>query len=97
MSEEKKEFFSTRDIYLATTLVTLKFSMDGIDFQAEQPMGRGQAKTVGYFRFDDTPGLRDAEKLYRQGDLSVEPKLFITNLRALKAEITNFYKSPYSN
>ena len=89
--EKEEKIFSTRDIYLATTLNTLKFSMMGIDYQAEQPMnGRGQAKTVGYFNFEDTKKLRDAEKLYRQGDLAVEPKLFITNLRALKAEITNY-------
>ena len=99
MSEEKKEkLWSSRDIYLATTLLTLKFAILQIDYQMEQPMhGRGQAKTVGYFQFANTEGLRDAEKLYRQGDLAVEPKLFITNLRALKAEITNYYKSPHSN
>lgn len=94
MSEEK--FFSTRDIYLATTLLTLKFNMEGIDYQMEQSRGSGPAKKVGYFKFEDTKGLKDAERLYRQSDLAVEPKLFVTNLRSLKAELTNYYKSPYS-
>ena len=94
---EEEKFFSTRDIYLATTLITLKFSVEGIDYQVEQPVGRGNAKTVGYFKFKDTPAIRTAEKQYRQGALAVEPRTFVTNLRSLKAELTNFYKSPYNS
>lgn len=89
MSEEK-ELFSTRDIHLAATLVTLKCYMVGVDYQHEGDNPR----LVGYFKFNDTEELRDIEKKYWQGLLSVEPRTFISNFRGLKAQITNTYKKP---
>ena len=83
--------FSTRDLYLASCLLTLKFYMDGIDYQIE-----GERKMpVGYFNFEKTPELIDATHKYRQGQLAVEPKAFIFNMRELKAEINNAYKGPH--
>ena len=87
---EKPKVFSTRDLYLAATLITLKFYMVGIDFQIEGEKNQ----PVGYFSFDDIPLLREAEKKYWQGLLVVEPRSFTMNQRSLKAQVTNIYKNP---
>lgn len=88
----EKTLFSTRDIYLASTLITLKFYMIGIDYQIEGDRNR----PVGYFRFEDTASLKDAIQKYMQGLLSVEPKTFITNLHSLKSSVTNTYNNPHN-
>ena len=85
---EKPEIFSTRDLYLASTLISLKFYMLNIDYQVEG------SKPVGYFNFEDTPELRKAETDYWQGRLMVEPRSFVDNLRGIKARVTNIYKGP---
>jgi hypothetical protein len=90
--ETEHNIFSTRDLTLASTLVTLKFLMIGIDFQIEG----GQKRPVGYFKFDATPELDATRRRYSQGLLSVEPKIFMTNLHGLKAEVENIYKSPHN-
>lgn len=91
--ESEQKIYSTRDLYLATTLITLKFYMVGVDYQIEPH----KDAPVAYFNFNDTPELRDIERKYIQSLLSVEPKQFITNFRSLKAEIKNYYDSPQSN
>ena len=85
------DLFSTRDLYLAATLVTLKFPMEGIDYQIEGD------KTVGYFKFTNSAALQDAKKKYSQALLSVEPKSFVTSMHSLKAEVMGTYKSPHLN
>jgi hypothetical protein len=85
------EIFSTRDLYLATTLVTLKFFLTGIDYQIEGDKN----SPVGYFKFEDSPTLQEAKSRYTQGLLSVEPKTFIGNLKSLKSEIVNVYRNPH--
>ena len=87
---ENEKIFSTRDIYLASTLMTLQFYLSGIDYQIE---GERQ-RPVGYFNFKETTDLKDTEKKYWSGKLGVEPRAFIMNLRSLKAQINNAYKSP---
>ena len=87
---ENQKMFSSRDIYLCATLVTMKFYMTNVDFQIEG----GRQTPVGYFNFEDTPELRKAENKYWQGLLAVEPRTFITNLRGLKAQCSNVYKGP---
>jgi len=82
--------FSTRDINLATALITIKFPLISIDYQIEGNHDR----PVGYFNFERTKSLLDAENDYWQGRLSVEPKTFVMNFRALKAQINGVYKSP---
>ena len=52
---------------------------------------------IGYFKFENTPEIMEAKAKYTQGLLSVEPKLFITNLKSLKSEIVNIYKNPHVN
>ena len=85
--------FSTRDLYLASTLVTLKFLMEGIDFQIEGEKNQ----PVGYFKFMNSASLQEARKKYSQGLLSVEPKTFVTAMHSLKAEVMGVYKSPHSS
>lgn len=86
MSEIKQErIFSTRDLPLAATLVSLKFFMLGVDYQLE-----GQKNNpVGYFKFNDSPELQEAKMKFSQGMLAIEPKLFVTNMHSLKAEVVN--------
>jgi hypothetical protein len=90
---EKNKIFSTRDLYLAATLVSLKFFLTGIDYQVEG----NKNMPIGYFKFENTPEIMEAKAKYTQGLLSVEPKLFITNLKSLKSEIVNIYKNPHVN
>jgi len=85
-----EEQFSTKDLYLSATLVTLKFFMTGIDYQIEGDKNR----PVGYFKFQNSPELIDSKNKYIQGLLLVEPKAFITNMHSLKAEVENMYKNP---
>ena len=92
MSETEKKLFSTRDLYLASTLVTLHFSLDSIDMQWE---GLKQ-KPIGYFKFEESPSLLKARHEYNQGDLLVEPRLYMTNLQSLKSEVMNFTFDPNS-
>lgn len=82
--------FSTRDLTLAATLVTHRFLMIGIDLQIEGT----QKRPVGYFRFERTKELDDVHRQYSQGMLSVEPKLFMTHIHGLKADVENAYKNP---
>lgn len=89
---ENEKIFSTRDIYIASVLMTLGFFLEGIDYQIE---GERQ-RPVGYFNFERTTALQETEKKYWAGKLAVEPKLFMMNLRSLKSQINNVYKNPNS-
>jgi len=88
--EDKKKEFSTRDLYLASTLVTLKFRLTGIDIQFEGIKSRG----IGYFKFEETPELHEARSGYNQGLIKVEPRIFMTNLQSLKSEVVNIQQNP---
>ena len=90
--DEAKKTFSTRDLYLASTLVTLQFVLMGTDFQVEGV----KPKPIGYFNFEDSPALRDAILQYNQGMIMVEPRMFINNLQSLKAIVTNMFQNPNS-
>ena len=87
---ENKKVFSTRDLYLATTLVTLKFYLLGLDYVIEG----SKNLPIGYFKFEDTPELQETKSKYVQGLLTVEPKTYITNLKSLKSEIVNANQNP---
>lgn len=87
---ENANIFATKDLNLAATLITLKFFMEGIDYEIDGTKN----KPVGYFKFASSPLLQDACKKYSQSMLSVEPNAFSTNVRALKAEVTNIYRNP---
>lgn len=85
--------FSTRDLYLATTLVTLKFKMVNIDIQIEGIKPRA----IGYFNFEETQELKEARNQYNQGMVLVEPRMYVNNLQSLKAEVVNLQQNPNSN
>jgi len=89
---QEEGVFSTRDLYLASTLITLKFPLEGIDYQI---IGN-RPRPVGFFKFKDTEHLRKARQQYTQSLLSVEPKLFVTNMHSLKAEVTNYFTNPHN-
>ena len=90
---ENKKNFSTRDLYLASALVTLRFPLLGIDHQIEGIKPR----PIGYFNFEDTEELRTTRNQYNQGLILVEPRMFINNLQSLKSEVMNFMLNPTSD
>lgn len=85
--------YSIRDLALATTLVTLKFKIINITYQIEGMKNY----PVGYFEFEDTDLLQKTIRAYNDGDLAVEPREFITNMRTLKSHVTGYYKGPNTN
>lgn len=89
-TEEKMRTFSTRDLYLASTLVTLKIPLLGIDYQIEGL----KPKPIGYFNFEETTELLEVRKQYNQSNILVEPKMFVTNMQSLKAEVVNMHQNP---
>ncbi|MFA5696215.1 MAG: hypothetical protein WC917_02035 [Bacilli bacterium] len=91
--KEEEKVFSTRDLYLASALVTLKFPLIRIDMQIEGI----KPKAIGYFNFIETQNLRDARSQYNQGMILVEPRMYINNLQSLKAEVVNMQQNPNSS
>lgn len=71
-------YYSTSDFYLATTLVTLGFKLHAID---HPPNGRAE------FMFERIDGLDEAIESFWQKSLWVEPVLFCTNQKMLKARL----------
>ena len=92
MDDIEHQPFMTRDLYLASTLVTLHFPLLSIDYQIEGI----KPKPIGYFKFEDSPQLHATRNDYNQSLLLVEPKLFISNLQSLKAEVVNMFNNPNS-
>lgn len=90
--EDEPKIFSTRDLYLASTLVTLHYKMLGVDLQIEGIKPRG----IGYFKFDDTKELRDTLNDYNQGLILIEPRMYMNNLQSLKSTVVNFQQNPMS-
>jgi len=88
-----EKVFSTRDIYLASTLITLGFDTISIDFQIEGERGL----QVGYFNFDNNPELMEAQDKFWKGRVMIDPRQFITNMKGLKSQVNNEYKSPRPN
>lgn len=86
-----EDIFSTRDLYLASTLITLRFRLTGYDVQYEGI----KSTPVGYFKFENSPEIQEAKSKYVQGLLSIEPKTFVLNMRSLKAEIMNYIRTPH--
>jgi len=93
MDENNTEIFSTRDLYLASTLVTMHFQLLGIDYQQEGV----KSKMIGYFKFKDDVNLRNAKNDYNMGRLTVEPRMFVNAMQALKAEVMSFMNNPNSS
>lgn len=91
MEDIKTNIYSTKDITLASTLVTMKFFMCGIDYQLNGQKNKPEC----YFKFENTEDLKKAVDKYKQMMLAVEPKMFMTNLRALKSEADNIHNNPH--
>lgn len=90
----KEEKFLTRDIGLATTLVTKGFQVINVTLQWE---GGVRHTPVGYFQFEGTPELKKIEKLFWSGSCQVEPKMFLLNLRSLKSQVNGQAKTPFTS
>jgi len=88
----ENNLYSTKDISLAATLMSLKFLMVGIDYQIEGLKNL----PVGYFKFEDTDKLRDATRKYMQSMLMVEPRNFMSNIKTLKSEVQSIKDNPHS-
>ena len=82
--------FSTRDIYLATTLVTMDYKITRVDYQIEG----AKRQPVGYFNFDNTEELKEDVDKFWQGALRVDPRVLVNNLWSLKSMVMNEYKNP---
>lgn len=85
-------YWGTRDITLAAALMSLNFSLAGIDYQIEGINKR----QVGYFNFLTNEKLIETEGKYLRGELLVEPRKFAGNVRVLKAEVVNSANNPYA-
>jgi len=91
MSNQEQPIYSTRDIALAATLITLHFKLVSIDYQFEGT----KSSPIAYFGFPNTEAIQEAVFNYFQPKgLMVEPREFMGNMRALKAQITNAFRSP---
>lgn len=85
-----EQFYTTRDLIEASTLVTLKFRVVNITYQIE---GRKNLP-IGYFEFENSERLQQAVNAFHNCELAVEPKEFFTHVKALKSRVTGFCKSP---
>jgi hypothetical protein len=77
--------FSTRDLYLASTLIVLKFPLLSVDIEIEGSKARG----IGYFRFEESQELREARLQYNQGSIRIEPRALVNTIQSLKSDIIN--------
>lgn len=92
MAEDIK-IYSTRDLYFAGVLVTKGHKLIKVDYQVEGI----RHNPVGYFGFEDTTELRDLEKEYWAGHVTVEPQEYMQGIRLLKSTVVNQYKQPSAN
>ena len=90
MQEPQAAVLTTRDLYLASTLIVMGFPMQNIVYQYEGT----RSQPVGYFQFDRTKDLEAADKAYWAGKTSVEPRAFVMAMRGLKSQTASAYKSP---
>ncbi len=90
--KNEDDLYTTRDLYLAATLMTLGFKLSGVDFQVEG----ARSNPVGYFNFENSEDLRDAEQKFWRGTIAIDPRIFITNMKGLKSQVNSVYKAPTS-
>lgn len=91
--QDEPRLFSTRDIYLASVLITCGIPLANIDYTVE---GR-ESKRIGIFVFLDTPEARKIESDYfNVEDFKVDIKKYTQNFKTLKSRTNNNYKQlPY--
>lgn len=88
----QSNIYSTKDISLAASLMSLKFLMVGIDYQIEGMKNL----PVGYFKFENTEKLQDTIRKYMQSMLMIEPRNFMSNIKTLKSEVQSIKDNPHS-
>ena len=84
---------TSRDIYFAAALLTLRFNLKNIDFEISGP----RKQLTGFFNFEKSSQLDKARENFLNRELAVEPILFVSNLRGLKSRLTNAYKNPHTS
>jgi hypothetical protein len=89
-TQQDSEHYTTCDINLATTLITLKYLMEGVDYAYEGEKNRPTA----FFKFTNSEDLDRTVMEYGQGRLAVEPKMFMSNYRYIRAYITEKFRNP---
>lgn len=90
MVEEQN--YSTRDLTLAATLVSLGFALQQIDYQIEGD----KPNPIGYFLFENSDELQETLRQFWSGQVTVEPKEFINNMKGLKSQIHSYQKNPHT-
>jgi hypothetical protein len=90
MPSEENNYFTTRDIHLATALMTLKYPLECVDYSYEGE----KDKPVAFFNFKYSDDIRKTEREYWQGLLAVEPRNFMSNYRYMRAYIANEINNP---
>lgn len=78
MNVSLEKYFSTYDIFLSSTLVTLGFKIEALDKQNKQKVE---------FCFIRENGLDETIQMYWARELRVEPQSFSANLKSLKNRI----------
>lgn len=86
----EQNLFSTKDISLAASLMSMKFLMVGVDYQIEGLKNLA----VGYFKFENSEELSDARRKYMQAMILVEPRNFMSNIKTLKSEVQSTKDNP---
>ena len=92
MNTRDDNIYSTSDLPLAATLMTLNFPLKTVDCQIEG----SRPHPIGYFGFENNDRLKEFLSDYRQRKITVVPQDFVANMRSLQAEVKNMYKNPRS-
>ena len=91
MDNKDNEVYSTKDLLTAAAFVMLKFKIQGVDYQIEGYKRR----PVGFFKFDNSKELREAEYKLAHRDLAFEPLGFMATYHHLKSWVENSYNNPH--
>ncbi len=78
MELENERYFSTYDIFLCSTLVTLGFKIEALDKHNKQRVE---------FCFNRGQQLDEAVQMYWAREVRLEPQAFAANLKSLKNRI----------
>jgi len=88
---KNENLYSTKDLLTAAAFVSLKFKIQGVDYQIEGY----KRKPVGFFKFENTQGLIEAEYKLAHKELAFEPLEFMATYHHLKSWVENAYNNPH--
>lgn len=80
MNMETKDFYSTSDLNIATTLLCLGYDVSGIN-----PVD--SKRVVFYFDVEKFPDVAKTARSYWDGGLRIDPREFVNNRRELLTRI----------